>query len=566
MMPIKLNNNNNYKNTPAFKGPGLYDATVILRFFQTNQAVGASCIDVGAMAAPRTIVDMQRNEDAGKETARREFSGVFNHALIGAYGILAGSVMAFLFNKKYGVRADKVFANEETLEMLSKYWQKASESQPGEKVEIFFKDILGDARGFDPHNLSSRKGWNKYSENAINEAVKLLNKEVSQSEDFKLAKDKLQYLKNLLIQDNGAESIIKISSNGNVIETTAENLIDDIYSFAKSITSAKFKDGNEKTFVDALKKVKIRTSILGIAAASAIGFSVQAINNHLTKLKTGKSGFVGVEGEQANKSPGFFTAKVAASGAFGAFVVKLLGAKPANILKNIQFKGIFPTLNQYKAVYGLTIIGRILSARDFNELRETLTRDFLGFVNWIILGGFVQKIVANALDPTLVKHDKSRETNTFLSKLKWLTNSKCATFDEVLFSELKKEGVSVVENTKALNYREIFDKMPPHMSSLRAKMFKMNIAVASGFIYSALVLGIGLPKFNIWLTNKIAENRKKDKMDLAMRKYSQLRHILRLNNRFTDINSPYSKITIAGSNNNFTDKGINKVLLPNSGI
>ena len=44
--------------------------------------------------------------------------------------------------------------------------------------------------------------------------------------------------------------------------------------------------------------------------------------------------------------------------------------------------------------------------------------------------------------------------------------------------------------------------------ALRRNLRTLNIAQAAGYAYSGLVLGVGIPKLNIYMTNKSEEKRK----------------------------------------------------------
>ena len=91
-----------------------------LRFFATNQALGANAVDFSFMVTPRTTSDMiKRGPTAGMETLRREVMGTVNDTLIGSYGILAGSLIAYALNGKYGVNVNKLFTAPETLNILA---------------------------------------------------------------------------------------------------------------------------------------------------------------------------------------------------------------------------------------------------------------------------------------------------------------------------------------------------------------------------------------------------------------------------------------------------------------
>lgn len=66
-------------------------------------------------------------------------------------------------------------------------------------------------------------------------------------------------------------------------------------------------------------------------------------------------------------------------------------------------------MNQFKFIYGMTIMSRIFAARDKNETRESVIKDTLGFANWLILGGFVSKLAAKAFDKNIVNYEKLKE-------------------------------------------------------------------------------------------------------------------------------------------------------------
>ena len=112
----KFNKENNKQENVQFTGLADY-ATLSLRFLDTNQAWGATAVDLGSMVIPRTAVDMaNRGPAAGMETGRREASGTVNHSLVGVYGTVAGLALAISLNNKYGIKAHKIFVDDETLD------------------------------------------------------------------------------------------------------------------------------------------------------------------------------------------------------------------------------------------------------------------------------------------------------------------------------------------------------------------------------------------------------------------------------------------------------------------
>ena len=164
----------------------------------------------------------------------------------------------------------------------------------------------------------------------------------------------------------------------------------------------------------------------GLSVPVAIGMSVQPINTYLTKKRTGKEGFVGVEGREPDKSFKFKLVKAAVGFAMTSWMISTILKSPSHLftktgsalkelLSNLQYKGMVPTLNQFKFIYGMTIFSRILACRDKNELRESSIKDTLGFANWLILGGFVSKLSAKAFDKNLINFDEAKYGKGFFN-------------------------------------------------------------------------------------------------------------------------------------------------------
>ena len=145
---------------------------------------------------------------------------------------------------------------------------------------------------------------------------------------------------------------------------------------------------------------------------------------------------------------------------------------PADFIKKLEFTGPVTSGNAIKTVYASTLIGRFLASDNKRELKETVTRDYFGFLNWLVLGGFAAKGVANILDP--------KQKNLFnISKSgkgirHWLNNISLKSHNEILAQGSK---------------------------FAKKNMWKMNLAHVGGLAYSTLALGVLLPKLNIYLAN-----------------------------------------------------------------
>lgn len=503
-------------STPSFTGA--FDVfTSFLRFLDTNQAWGANFVDLSFMVIPRTTVDFTRGPDAGVETMRREASGTSNHALVGAYGLLAAMFLALGINKKYDIKANNIFVGGENLDTMGKAWhEQIHVKKAADPLDGYLEDIISKIKGFAPKK-GDAVDWKFIDKDTQKEIIAAFKKELAKG---KLSKEGRDYIKALVIRSIGSES--KLKFDGTASDTAINTFIDNIYKvtnvFKADKVKAAFKDAasfDANQFIKGMKRFGTGTSLAGLIMAIGIGMSVQPFNRYLTKKKTGKDGFVGVEGREPDKTDKFKVMKGLIAGAFGAMVVSTIG-KPSEFLKKIQFRGFTPTLNQLKVVYGLTIISRLLSARDKNELRESTIKDSLGFLHLLVLGNFVARLVATGFDKivndgdSLLNYSEKEHGKGLWNKI---TKAVIKTRDEILQTELKKAGVeTVTKDGKALPFKELLKLAEKYAPKAKTKIKYLNLAQIAGYAYSGLVLGIGIPKLNIAVTKsfqkKAAEKAK----------------------------------------------------------
>ena len=255
-------------------------------------------------------------------------------------------------------------------------------------------------------------------------------------------------------------------------------------------------------FAKSLIKNKNASTILGLGICAALCMSIQPLNRYLTKKRTGQDGFVGVDNKQADNSKGFKATKTALGIAFPAIAIKSIG-KLSDLSSNVQFNSKIPTLNQFKLLYSLTIGSRFLAARDPNELRESVIKDTLGYTNWLILGGMVSKLVARGIGgKELINNPIAHEGKKGIGyAFKWLTKASVKSFDEVLLPKAKE----VTKNGKMMKFSELYknaDKVT------KGKVAKIAGSQVAGYLYSGLVLGVGIAKLNIFITKKVNERKK----------------------------------------------------------
>lgn len=503
------NKNNNVKFTGAFDA-----VTMGLRFLDTNQAWGANAVDLASMVIPRTTVDLiNRGPAAGMETGRREASGTINHSLVGVYGTVAGLALASALNSKYGIKAHKLFVDDETLDILGKAWDKQVKSGNAAPLNDYLKDVFKGAE--------TRVGddWIRIPDDKLNSVVEKFS-EVLNSKDapVTISKDLKAYAQSVITHATGSENTFRLAENQKT--TSVSNLLDSIYSVSrtfvnnnKNVADAFASDLKNNKFIADLKHMNLRRSLLGLGIASAVGMSIQPLNIYLTKKKTGSDGFVGVEGRQKDNSAGFKAMKAAAAAIFGGGILATIGMSDgfSGLLKKIQFRGLVPTLDQFKFIYGVTIMSRFLVARDKDELRESVVKDVLGFFNWLVLGNFVAKMTANAMDQNLLNYSEKEHGKGFFNKI---IKAPLVSRDEVLHRGLHAAGIDSVENGKALPFKQLLKKLSSKQVSeairkeTKGKLRALSIAQVAGYLYSGLILGVGIPKLNIYMTNKSEEKRK----------------------------------------------------------
>ena len=539
------NQNNNKSNESAnFKGGDAF-----LRYLATNQAVGANGVDLTSMVAPRTASDMiRRGPLAGLETLRREIMGTVNDSLIGVYGIVAGSVIAATMgiSNKYGVNANTIMAAPETVKILSNYKSKQI-NEKSTQID-YFKDVFSNFKAFNPnHEGASADGFVKLNEKQIEEVSRLMDSILKdESMDFKKwSKNKtpnsLDSLVNKITEYTGAQSKYLLeygeapkgsagtkealkASEYISSDTNLKTFLEDVYKVSDAFNKPEVKKAFEEQvqngksalenkFVNTLLKFKKSKAAAGFAAAAMVGLSVQPINMYLTKKKTGTDGFVGVEGRTKDDSTGFKVLKGVTAAGFGAMVLATLKTGLKGFMGKMAFKGFWPTIAQLKGVYGITIISRLLSARDKDELRESLTKDTLGFLSWLILGDIINKMTAEGLDKSVLNRTKETDGKGFFKRV---FNSTLKNRDEVLIDALASNGLATVKEVDgkhvSMSFKEMvaeLDKLPEAVrKATKKRLSVLNKAQLAGYLFSGLVLGLGIPNLNIYITNKLDKKRK----------------------------------------------------------
>ncbi len=490
-------------NTPAPQFKGALDGmiTTTLRTLDTNPMANAVGLDLVSMVAPRTYVDTkERNKYAGAETFFREFTGTLIVCLSASYlakGIshLANRIIA----PETKINPNSWLSND-SLKFLNTQWNTTK------NTEKYIHSVLNSISGKDSKNTHEFKNikwqdiewvdeqrWSKFKwddKKFENIHTKLKDEKslvsvISELIDNKniTGRDRKKLINIVELRLTNALKADKINAKNSALtySTTVHNLLRDMTDLGKDVFTN--PSVNTTCALNKILKINKIKSIGALSIASTLGLFNQYVNRKITEKRTGTKGFVGdkdytssVENKKAAKdtSKKFIFQKLLASAGMAAMAIGVMKVKsPKDFLRKLEFTGPVTGGNAIKTVYAATLIGRFMASDTKDELRETVTRDYLGFLNWLVLGGFAAKGIANILDP--------KKTSLF---------------------NISKEGKGIKHWLNDLSLKSHNEIAAQGEKFAKKNMWKMNLAHIGGLTYSTVALGILLPKLNILITNK----------------------------------------------------------------
>lgn len=490
-----------YNNThPGFKGPLDGAGTILLRTLDTNPMANAVGIDMVSMVIPRTFVDSKRNKYAGAETFFREFTGTFIVCLSASFfAKMISKIANKIIEPELNINTKSWFSKN-SLELLSQIHENSKTENE------YFETILDNVSGFDGEKNRyfkdidwkkvewiDEKKWSQYkwdnqeyknlyknlkNKDSIIETMKVLTGRKASSGDSKKLLEILQVrLTNALQADK-----LKLEYNGKTLSTSAHNILRDSVDMSRDIFRGKNPEYSQK-LLGKISKINNIKSIGALVIAAALGLTNQYVNRKITEKRTGTKGFVGdnnfkenVNSKQSkvDKSKEFLIKRIIVSAGMAAMALLVMRVKSLkDFMKKLEFTGPVTGGNAIKTVYAATLIGRFMASDTEDELRETATRDYLGFLNWLVFGGFAAKGTANLLDRK--RKDLFNTTKQGKGLMHWLNDISLKSHNEI-----------------AAKGKDFAKK----------NMWKLNLAQSAGLAYSTVALGILLPKLNIWITNR----------------------------------------------------------------
>jgi hypothetical protein len=472
----------NLQKQQSFKNGLMSPLSKTLYTLSNNDMLNAAAIDITAMDTPRTVVEFkERGKNAGIEMFFREYTGTFIaefSAALFARGI--SKVVSKAYKPDIKVNPNSWVTNN-ALNTFTEIYKSSDKTPVG-----FIKDTLNSMQGLaGKENKNFLSASEEKAKPIIDGLTELItNKSLTKSQSKELTEN----VKDKIIEVLGADNQIKISSQNNELTSNLSHTLRDITDLGKNVFFAENQSNIDKV-VSKLKTMNKSRILFAIPASMILAITNQYINRQLTKKRTGIDNFVGENNYERNvknkaqkeNQKGLFAKKVLSAGVFLAMLTKVMGIqKPSDFVNKLEFDGPATGGNAIKTIYGTLILGRIFASKDSTELRETDVRDYLGFLNWLVLGGFVAKGVGQMLDPK----------------------------QEQLFN-VAKQGKGVahwLKDVSLKSQKEIIAQGGNVAKNLR----KLNIAQLSGIAYSAVMLGVLLPKLNIAMTKRSGKKKELD--------------------------------------------------------
>ena len=518
------------RQQPQFKGVGEAVLNGIAGVIQTCEAVpmvNVAVIDLSTAIVPRTIIETQTNPYAGLEAFRRESSGLIINCMIP--GLIVAGIAGAIHNPIMGKGAKnmaKCWANEDTIDLVSKYWENASDAaikgidgktlfegdpQQALKTKAFntIKNILDDTTGADGKEtkvfkdlLSETKGRAKVLNPEAEKALKTIINNIFIDADkagkisrkaLKTSSKEVSKAYGKLLDITHIDKNIKIGDSKKYFTQSMEDIFKSTPNIIRELANGKFKDTG--TFTKTAKKLLNLKGIGGLVLVLPMAISAQPFNRWLTKKTSGKKGapiykdFTETESKELNKKEKAALNRqklVSVSSMIGVALLSTMQKPNMGMLKDIvQFKSIFPSMNQARIISAATFSSRMMASEDKNDLREATVRDIASFASFYFLGDYVAKAIAcliQKINPKikLINELKPKDPNANILKKFW----------------------HWMKHTALKSTKEIYgatDKMTKTARNMRALCQIGNIA------FSLIALGLVIPKM---YRGKTEKNRK----------------------------------------------------------
>ena len=253
-------------------------------------------------------------------------------------------------------------------------------------------------------------------------------------------------------------------------------------------------------FAKQSKKLVRSKSLLGLAVVLPLAASMQFINRKITEKTSGIKGApiyndYGKENstkiDESKKKEGLLKQKIISMTTM--LSVGLLSMMKLPNMNMLEFKGIFPTMDQARLISTTTFMSRMAAADDKHELAEATGRDIVTFLSLYFLGDYAAKAAAtmiqNKTGVRLLNDTKplEKDANFFKKAWHWFKDVNIKSTKEVISKteeELKSKGLVPDAKQKKIIEKELN----------KARGYRSACQVAN-FGVSLIILGLIVPIF-----------------------------------------------------------------------
>ena len=535
----RINSNNvrqkeQSKQNPNFKGVGAI-ALAGIQACERMPMVNVTVIDMLSAILPRTVVESMTNWFAGFEAFRRESSGLVVNCLIPSLVTLgiAKCINPAIMPK--GVSMSRCWADSSLIDKASDYYKNA---QSSDKVQESLKNILGNIEGFEGKNKIIFK--DALSAEEIEKYSKELADLSRSTNSDRAVRKEIKKLSNKIVEKIHVADNIKIADNEKIVNASSVNsMLEDSVKYFKEFQKSGI--GIEE-FAKKSKKLVKTKSLAGLAVILPLAASMQYINRWITGKISGVKGAPiyddfgkekdNVE-ETAKAKEGLLKQKlISISSMIGVSLLSMMKRPTMNML---EFKGMFPTMDQARIISTTTFASRMAAADDKNELAEATVRDIATFSGLYFLGDYAAKgaatLIQKSTGVSLLNDTKplKGDENVFKKAWHWVKDVNIKSSEEVVSKT--QQALNGAKPTDA--QLKTIEKELKHARDLRSACQVANLGV------SLALLGIIVPLYTRHKTKK----KHAEALKLAQEKSQTTQTDKTQKEPVTPLNVKYNKLT-----------------------
>ncbi len=436
---------------------------------------------------------------AGLEALRRESSGLIINCIlpsfivIGVAKCLSGHIMGPISN------LTKNWADKDTLSTINTFYK----GQGAENYAKTLKNMFLDLKGADGNTID--KSFAEIYKQSPEEFDKIFTHlgQMADSKDLD-RKAVRKAIHNIVDKTHISENIKFITNNekgnyfGNSLEALLRNTVEVLHD-SKNVginSASEFSKYIEK----AQKLVKWK-SLGGMALILPLALAAQPINRWITHQSAGGKKGAPIYNDNADHS---LTKQEKAQLLKQKFVsigsmisLSLLSMMKMPSMKMLEFRNLFPSMDQARIISTATFASRMGASEDFNDLRESTVRDLATFASFYFLGDYAAKGIA-----TFIEHRNKKQI------AKAIANGTTPPKEVKLINVLKplKENANSFEKfwhwTKHTALKSTSEISSKHVENLRSACQLGNLG------FSLLSLGLFIPLIGRIQTNKKEQVKK----------------------------------------------------------